>query len=506
MARHASSILCGAADTCCEKSSCQQCHCDSGMALWSGALAGLTIMFICVLIYSLHTRAHYDDLDVTLQSSADHVLQEYVSGRLLPNEGTTFSADLSPGLAARLYSATGQPIFQSLSASSAPTIDVRAAGSRPSQAPYDAVAGLAPPLIPVAQGRGVFGVAPGADDVRWRLYILAVESIRPPNARYLVMISPLDRLDASIEGFRRLILLRAVGGAIVSFATGWLVARRGLRPVAALTRTAEAISLSGNLGQRVPGVARRDELGQMASTFNKMLGSVEQAYQAQQRFVSGASHELRAPLTAIQGNLELLERRADMLPAERQEAVNEASREARRLARLVADLLALARADAGVAIRKERVEMDRVLLEALASGRHLAQGQNVRVAEMEPVVLQGDADRLKQMIIILIDNAIRYTPPGGQVTLSLRRRGAYGEFVEIVVQDTGIGIAPQDLPHLFERFYRVDPARSRDSGGTGLGLSIGKWIADQHGGEIFMVSSSGEGTTATIRLPITSGQ
>lgn len=479
------------------------------LALWYGGLTGLLILLICALIYAIHTRAHYDDLDATLQSSGEHLLQEYTSGRLLPEEGANLPASLPPGLAARVYGPQGRIVVQSPDAALAPAVDVRAAASLPSQAPYDPVAGLAPPLSPAVNGPGVLGVvtAPDGTGMRWRLYILTVNGTDAATARYLVMLAPLDRLDASIEGFRRLILLLAAGGATLSFAASWLLASRGLRPVAALTGTAEAIALSGDLGRRVPGAEQGDELGQLASTFNKMLGSVEQAYQAQQRFVSDASHELRAPLTAIQGNLELLERQADMPPADRQEAVSEASREARRLARLVADLLALARADAGVAIRKDRVEIDRVLLDALSAGRHLAQGQRIEVAEMEPLIVRGDADRLKQLVLILIDNAVKYTPPGGRVTLSLRRSGgqtAQTELAELVVRDTGVGVAPQDLPHLFERFYRADPARSRDPGGTGLGLSIAKWIADQHGGEISLDSRPGEGTTATVRLPVSS--
>ncbi len=474
------------------------------LALWYGALTGLTILVICVLIYAIHTRAHYDDLDVNLQSGGEHLLQEYTSGNLPGNEGANLVPGLQPGLEARLYGPQGQVVAQSPGAALSPQIDVLVAAARPFQAAYDPVAGLAPPLMPIAQGHGVFGVATEPDGTRWRLYILTVgetTNMATLSARYLAVLTPLKRLDASIEGFRRLILLLAVAGALLSFASGWLLARRGLKPVASLTSTAEAIAVSGDLGRRVPGTGKDDELGQMASTFNRMLSSVEQAYQAQQHFVSDASHELRAPLTAIQGNLELLERHADMPPAERQEAVSEASRETRRLARLVADLLALARADAGLPIRNDRVELDRILLEALAAGRHLAKGQNIEIAEMEPVIVRGDADRLKQLALILIDNAIKYTAPGGRITLRMRRSRGHGDKVELVVQDTGIGIAPQDLPHLFERFYRADPARSRDPGGTGLGLPIAKWIAEQHGGDIYVESRPAEGTTVTARLP-----
>jgi signal transduction histidine kinase len=188
--------------------------------------------------------------------------------------------------------------------------------------------------------------------------------------------------------------------------------------------------------------------------------------------------------------------------AERREAVGEASREAGRLARLVADLLALARADAGVSLRRQPVEFDRLVLDALGEARHLARGQRLEVERLEPALVDGDPDRLQQLLLILLDNAIKYTPPDGRVTLALRRKG--GD-VQLTVSDTGVGIAPVDLERVFERFYRADPARTRDPGGTGLGLPIARWIAEQHGGEIALSSAPGRGTVATVRLPLGPG-
>jgi two-component system OmpR family sensor kinase len=220
--------------------------------------------------------------------------------------------------------------------------------------------------------------------------------------------------------------------------------------------------------------------------------------------VADASHELRAPLTSIQGNLEILERQANLPGEERMEAIGEASREAHRLARLVADLLALARADAGVPLRQEPVEMDRVLMDSVAEARHLTHGQRLEVEHLEPAVVAGDPDRLKQLVLILLDNAIKYTPPDGRVTVRLQQNGTG---IEVSVRDTGIGIPREDLPRVFDRFYRADPARSRDPGGTGLGLSIARWIAEQHGGAISLDSHPGKGTTAIVRLPaLTEGE
>ncbi len=467
------------------------------LALWYGGLTGLIILLVCVLVYSLHTRAHYDDVDYVLQSAGDHILQEYLAGALNQGANRDLSAGVAPGLVIRFYGPAGQVVAESSSAQSAPVIDPLVMSKQPSEPAYDPVAGLAPAFVAMGPAGGVFRVATGTDNTRWRVYLLAIGGAR--EARYVANLTPIDRLDASIEGFRRMIVLLAIAGAILSFAAGWLLARRGLRPVSALTETANAVALSGDLGRRVPEGTQSDELGQMASTFNKMLANVEQAYQAQQRFVADASHELRAPLTAIQGNLELLERKPDMDPADRQEAITEAGREAGHLTRLVVDLLALARADAGVPIRKERVEIDRVLLDALAGARHMVRGQRIDVDDLEPLAVTGDPDHLQQLALILIDNAIKYTPAGGQVTLKLRRRGGVAE---IVVQDTGAGIPPEDLPHVFERFYRADPGRARDPGGTGLGLSIALWITRQHRGEIVIESVPGQGTVATVRLPV----
>jgi signal transduction histidine kinase len=202
-------------------------------------------------------------------------------------------------------------------------------------------------------------------------------------------------------------------------------------------------------------------------------------------------------------NLELLERRGDLPTAEREEALHDATRETRRLARLVADLLALARADAGMPVRRRPVELDRVLLDAFGQVRHLADGKAVALDALEPAIVNGDPDQLKQLLLALIDNAIKYTPPGGSVTLRLRR---VADTAEVSVQDTGIGISPEALPHVFERFYRADPARQRDPGGTGLGLAIARWIAEQHGGTVVLESQPGKGTTATVRLPEATGR
>jgi signal transduction histidine kinase len=230
-----------------------------------------------------------------------------------------------------------------------------------------------------------------------------------------------------------------------------------------------------------------------------MLASLQQASDAQQRFVSDASHELRAPLTIIQANLDLLERMPALPAEERAEILGEASRETHRLSQLVADLLALARADAGIALQRRRVELDRVLLEAVGDARHLARGQRLEIDALEPVVVSGDPDRLRQLLLALLDNAVKYTPAGGRIGVALARDSTNAR---LTVSDDGVGIPATDLPHVFDRFYRADPARSRDPGGTGLGLPIARWIVEQHGGDITVTSEPGEGTQVRIQLPV----
>ncbi|MBI3970093.1 MAG: HAMP domain-containing protein [Chloroflexi bacterium] len=470
------------------------------LGLWYGALTGLVVLVVSVFTYAAHTRGHYDDLDHVLAGVANHIAGEYRLALPEPVRVAALAEPVPPGVVMRAYDAAGRLIAASPNTAQLPALDPRAIVSQRGGPAYDRLAGLAPALDGVASD-GVFGVAQGAGATRWRVYVTRVAELD----HYLLAAAPLDRIDASIARFRRLILGYSVAGALIALVAGWLLAGRALRPVRMLTETAGAIARSRSFRRRVPAGAAgdtregRDELQQLAATFNEMLASLEQTYQAEQRFVSDASHELRAPLTAIQANLDLLEHRPDMPPDARQEAVHEAAREARRLAQLVADLLALARADAGVPLHKYRVELDRVLLEALGQARHLARGQRLEVGTLQPAIIHGEPDRLKQLLLVLLDNALKYTPPDGTVTLGLTRNGAAAE---LVVQDTGVGIPPEDLPRVFERFYRADPARARDPGGTGLGLPIARWIAEQHGGAITLSSAPGRGTTARVRFPL----
>ncbi len=291
-------------------------------------------------------------------------------------------------------------------------------------------------------------------------------------------------------------------GAVSIFIAGgiaWAIAGEALRPIASLTRTARAIAQSKSFSRRLEDVGSRDEMGELGVTFNEMLTSLEDAYASQQRFITDASHELRTPLTTVQANLELLDRQGDGLPPpERKALVRAAVDETERMSRLVADLLSLARADAGQTLQMRLVELDRLLLQVYGEAKLLARDVRLAVGGIDEVYVTGDPDRLKQLILILVDNAIKYTPSGGRVILSLQKDGPSAV---VTVADTGIGISPEDLPHIFDRFYRAEKARSSDQEGTGLGLAIARWVVDQHEGEISVESQPGQGSTFIVRFP-----
>jgi len=316
-------------------------------------------------------------------------------------------------------------------------------------------------------------------------------------------------LGPTEAALKRLRLLLLFGGGVILIlagTAGWLLAGAALKPINRITETASAIQ-ARDLSRRINYSGPGDEVGRLAGTLDNMLDRLQDAYHglekaeaAQRRFVSDASHELRTPLTTIRGNVELLRKMGDADPATRAEALADIAGEAERMSRLVSDLLVLARADSKLELKKEEINPVTLLTDAARTGSALSGEVDFQAGDfsaLEGYKLVGDADYLKQIFLILIENAFKYTPAGGQVRLEA---GTDGSFLEINVTDSGIGIAESDLPYIFERFYRADQARSGE--GTGLGLAIAGWIATEHGGAISVASKVGEGSTFTVRLPI----
>jgi len=324
---------------------------------------------------------------------------------------------------------------------------------------------------------------------------------------------------------RAILWVAGVLGLAAAFALGMFLSRKALLPINRVTEAARLIQSGSSLSLRIPREKPNDEIGQLTDTLNGMLSRIERAYNeleetnaAQRRFVSDASHELRTPLTTIRGNIDLLQKIllsepdsgdgdayvGALTPAERREMSREAVRdiadEARRMSNLVGDLLSLARADAGYRMELEPMPLRQLAEEAARRASFLPRKAEWRVGPLEAldgVWVNGNRDYLLQLLFILIENGFKYTP-SGEVRLFAARDG---ERIGLIVADTGIGIGEDDLPHIFDRFYRADPSRGETSG-TGLGLSIAKWIVDMHGGILEVQSLRGRGTAFTVWLPI----
>lgn len=307
----------------------------------------------------------------------------------------------------------------------------------------------------------------------------------------------LASLDDALAVIRRVWLFGSALALALAAVVGNILARAALGPIKAITETAQQITNTEDLSQRIPVAVPTDELGRLTETINDMLERLETLFQMQQRLVADVSHELRTPLTTIQGNLDLLRRGAADDPAMRDEALHAIGAETARMRRLINDLLLLAQADAGLKLVLAPVELDTLLLDVYRQTSVMADGVTVRLGAEDQAMVQGDADRLRQLFLNLTVNALKYTPLGGEVTLGMRRRDGW---VQVNISDTGIGIVAEDLAHIFDRFYRADPSRAR-SGGFGLGLPIAQWIAQAHGGRIEVESELGRGSTFTVWLP-----
>lgn len=310
-------------------------------------------------------------------------------------------------------------------------------------------------------------------------------------------ISRVDLIQRSLLNILFLGVLVAVG--LVGLAV-WLSTRRALTPLEDVSRTAQQITRAGDLALRIPYHGpKHDEVGQLIQSFNKTLERMEDVFDTQKQFLSDVSHELRTPLTVIKGNVELLQR-MDCVEEEEEE-VKTIQREVNRMTRMVQDLLLLAQAESGrLPMDYREVSLDTLLLETYQQAEMLA-GDDVEVVleDIDQVMVRGDGDRLKQVMINLISNAIKYTPSGGTVRLALEKVDGRAQ---IMVQDTGPGIPEDELPHIFKRFYRTEKSRTRtEESGVGLGLSIVYWIVKNHEGDIEVESELGEGTTFRVYLP-----
>ena len=355
-------------------------------------------------------------------------------------------------------------------------------------------------------GRSSFATIEAADGQGLRLLAVPIHLGIPglplssqPGA--LILGRSTKQIDQALHGLVRTLATADALALAVAAGGGIFLARRALKPVDKIAETAQEIGET-DLSRRI-NVNTKDELGRLAATLNAMIGRLEKAFQRQKQFTSDASHELRAPLAVIEAESSLALQK-ERPPSDYRQSLETISQESKQMSSLIEQLLTLARADAG----KEQwnftdVNLGRIITNLSADVEVLCQekGLSCQLGQIQDLVVKGDAARLRELFMNLLDNAIRYTPAPGTVSVSLHREG---EMAIVAIKDTGVGIAAEDMPFIFERFYRVDKARSRAQGGTGLGLAICRYIAEAHGGKIEVESQVGVGSTFSVWLPLLS--
>ncbi|HEY4846122.1 MAG TPA: HAMP domain-containing sensor histidine kinase [Candidatus Dormibacteraeota bacterium] len=457
------------------------------IALFGAAVVALTVLIFSVLVYVIVSRSLVTQQDNNLKLQGDYVWRLLESGRPFRLGGPSFPlVDLKSGSApfVEIVPLSGQPL-------STGTIN-------------DSVPVLPDSVSKSATDRGQWIDVQAQDGPSLRAYVRAWSV--PGSSGYVLVGQPLLGVEGQLAGLRLLLLAGGLLSLVGAAAASWLVAGRALRPIDAMATTAEDIGRTQDLSRRLPESEPDDEVGRLQRSFNQMLRQLEDAYRrlqsalvAQRRFVADASHELRTPLTTIRGNVGLLLKRDDIASDDRVAALNDIAGESERMSRMVQDLLTLARADAGYHLERTPIDLLPIIQEVSRQAQTLQPARRIELLDGVPVSLLGNADAIKQLLWILIDNAFKHTHDGGRIQLQLHNGRAAAR---LVVVDDGPGIPREDLERVFERFYQSDASRSGE--GTGLGLAIARWIAREHGGQVTASNDPHGGAAFTVELPVAS--
>jgi two-component system OmpR family sensor kinase len=329
-----------------------------------------------------------------------------------------------------------------------------------------------------------------------------------PDGSFQVVAAPLSDVNSTIRNLTLVIVVTSLAVLAGVVLVVWYVVRHGLRPIDSMIDTAGLIA-SGDLSQRVEYETSTNEVGKLGRALNEMLAQIESSFRAKEQserklrqFAADASHELRTPLTSIRGYAELFRSGAADDPETLERVMLRIESESTRMGKLVDDLLLLARLDQGRSLRRDPVDLSRIIDNAVTDAGAVELDRPISAEIPGQIMVIGDADRLKQVIDNLLANARVHTEQNAPVDVKIERRG---DQAVVSVADSGPGIEPQDLEHIFDRFYRVDTARTRERGGTGLGLSIVASIVQAHGGHVSVESTPGQGTTFTFSLPLMQG-
>jgi heavy metal sensor kinase len=451
------------------------------LTLWYASVLALSLIAFALVIYYAAGSIFHERQDESLRSTAQTVVSAYIEElgetHSLSTAGKVVLAEITfPNRYVQLSDNAGNPIAASANLAGA-TITI------PSQVLAD------------ARARGFSHATVNG------LRVTVVPLSSDQTIGYATVAEPLSVIEDGLSELRRDLFAGVLLVLLLASAGGYFLARKSLAPIASMNSQTQRISAE-NLSARLDVTNSRDELGRLATTINDLLARLENAFKEQQRFIADASHELRTPLAVLRGETEVAlgkERTVD----EYQQSLSLIQDEAERLSRIVEDLFILARQpiNTRAALNKERVSLNEAVRDCARAAQVLAfrKGVRLKVENDSPSIdLNGDEDLIKRMLLNLLDNAVKYTPAGGEISLALVRQNGNAE---IVVRDTGIGISAEAQPRVFDRFYRVDKARARTMGGAGLGLSIAQWIVEVHGGFINLSSTPGHGSTFTIVLP-----
>ncbi|HXM52308.1 MAG TPA: HAMP domain-containing sensor histidine kinase [Candidatus Binatus sp.] len=456
------------------------------IALFGAGVVALAVVTFSSLVYVLVERSLVTQQDTALRARGDEVWRQLESPRGFRPSPFTLQFDIEKS----------SDIFVEITV------------FNPSQVYSSGRVNNADPILPASllqsapSDRGNIVNARAQDGPLMRVYVRQLAS-PAGSAGYLVVGKSLSGIESQLSGLR---LFLVAGGLLTLLAAGaasWWLAGRALRPLDAMANTAEDIGRTQDLSRRLPEGALDDEVGRLQRSFNQMLRQLEDAYHrlqsalvAQRRFVADASHELRTPLTTIRGNVGLLLKRDDITSEDRVAALNDIAGESERMSRMVQDLLTLARADAGYHLEKGPIDLLPIVQEVSRQAQTLEPSRRIELLDGVPAPLLGNADAIKQLLWILIDNAFKHTHAGGriQVRLDNGQRAA-----RLVVLDDGPGIPQEDLERVFERFFQSDASRSGE--GTGLGLAIARWIAKEHGGQVSAANNPQGGAAFTVVLP-----
>jgi heavy metal sensor kinase len=455
------------------------------MTLWYVLVFGLLLGGFSIFVYAAISRAAYSRLDHSLVNSTE------ITANLLRSEMEESGGDVTAAAAeTQKVLSLGDvhmAVFQ---------------GRRLLTANYPNEHALNVPEAAFRAAETASGPAlstvNGSDEEGARLAVLRVSA--GETDYFLALAQPLHNTAEELEALGRTFYLAIPAALLVAGIGGLLLARKSLAPVAAMTEQAESIG-ARNLHERLEVTNSRDELGRLATVLNNLLSRLDRSFESLRQFTADASHELRTPLSIIRGEAEVaLSQKRD--EAEYRESLAIVQDEARRLSRMVDDMLALARAEDGQqGLKVEEFYLNDLVEDCVKSSQVLALAKAISLT-LDPatdITFRGDESLIRRMIVNLLDNAIKYTPSGGHVSVRLTSKDSR---VEIAVVDTGIGIPADATDRIFERFYRAGRARSRSDGGSGLGLSIAKWVAEAHNGSIGLDSRPGAGSTFTISLPL----